>query len=121
MRLGVEESDISTLLMADYGLDLYGNAIIVNTEFAQKNKDLVQGFLEAVAAGWKDAIADPSAAVAALVKRNPAADAVLEERRLMLAVEANVMTEFVKANGMGRVDPLRPGQSLMVVCIDWVL
>ena len=25
----------------------------------------------------------------------------------MLAVEANVMTEFVKANGMGRVDPLR--------------
>ncbi|MEL6701053.1 MAG: ABC transporter substrate-binding protein, partial [Pseudomonadota bacterium] len=34
VRLGVPEEDISTILMADYGLDLYGNAIIVNTEFA---------------------------------------------------------------------------------------
>ena len=107
VRLGVPESDISTILMADYGLKLYGNAIIVNTDFAEKNEAVVKSFLVAVAAGWKDAIADPSAAVAALVKRNPAADAALEERRLMLAVEANVMTEFVKANGMGRVDPLR--------------
>ena len=107
VRLGVPESDISTILMADYGLKLYGNAIIVNTDFAEKNEAVVKSFLAAVAAGWKDAIADPSAAVAALVKRNPAADAALEERRLMLAVEANVMTEFVKANGMGRVDPLR--------------
>ena len=107
VRLGVPENDISTILMADYGLKLYGNAIIVNTDFAEKNEAVVKSFLGAVAAGWKDAIADPSAAVAALVKRNPAADAALEERRLMLAVEANVMTEFVKANGMGRVDPLR--------------
>ena len=82
MRLGVPEDDISTILMADYGLKLYGNAVIVNTDYAAANADTVKAFLGAVAAGWKDAIADPTSAAEALVKRNPAADAGLEERRL---------------------------------------
>ena len=107
VRLGVPEDDISTILMADHGLKLYGNAIIVNTEYAAANADMVKAFLGAVAAGWKDAIADPSAAAEALVKRNPAADAGLEQRRLSLAIDANVLTDYVKANGMGAIDDAR--------------
>ena len=107
VRLGVPEDDISTILMADHGLKLYGNAIIVNTEFAAANADTIKAFLGAVAAGWKDAIADPAAAADALVKRNPAADAGLEQRRLSLAIDANVLTDYVKANGMGAIDDAR--------------
>ena len=107
VRLGVPENDMSTILMADHGLKLYGNAVIVNTEYAEANGDTVKAFLGAVAAGWKDAIADPTAAAAALVKRNPAADAALEERRLELAINANVLTDYVKANGMGSIDSAR--------------
>lgn len=112
VRLGVPEDDISTILMADHGLALYGNAIIVNTEFAAANPDMVKGFLAAVADGWKDAIADPDSAIASLVERNPAADAALEKRRLMLAVDANVMTDYVKANGLGGVDSDRMAKAL---------
>ena len=112
VRLGVEESDISTILMADYGLDLYGNAIIVNTEFAQKNQALVQGFLKAVAAGWKDAIADPAVAIESLMKRNPAADPALEQRRLQLAIDANVVTEYTLENGMGGISADRMARAL---------
>jgi len=107
VRLGVPEDDISTILMADYGLKLYGNAVIVNTDFAAANGDTVKAFLGAVAAGWKDAIADPTSAAEALVKRNPAADAGLEERRLELAIDANVLTDYVKSNGMGGIDKAR--------------
>ena len=107
VRLGVPEDDISTILMADHGLKLYGNAVIVNTEFALANPDMVKKFLVAVGAGWKDAISNPEAAAAALVKRNPAADAALEQRRLQLAIDANVLTNYVKANGMGGVDATR--------------
>jgi len=107
VRLGVPEDDISTILMADHGLQLYGNAIIVNTEYAAANADTIKDFLGAVAAGWKDAIASPSDAAASLVKRNPAADAALEERRLILSIEANVLTDYVKANGMGAIDDAR--------------
>ena len=112
VRLGVPEDDISTILMADHGVDLYGNAIIVNTEFAEKNPDAVKGFLEGVAKGWVDAIADPAAAMPSLTKRNPAADAELEQRRLQLAIDANVVTDYTSANGMGGIDQDRFNNAL---------
>jgi len=112
VRLGVPEEDISTILMADYGLALYGNAIIANTDYAAANPDVIKGFLGAVAAGWKDAIANPAGAIESLIERNPAADAALEERRLQLAVDANVATEFVMANGMGGIETNRMATAL---------
>jgi NitT/TauT family transport system substrate-binding protein len=98
-RLGVPAEDITVLLMADHGVALYGNAIIVNTDWAESNPELLTGFLGAVAEGWQDAIANPEAAVAALVARNPAADAALEQRRLQLAIDANVLTPGCRRTG----------------------
>ncbi len=112
VRLGVPEDDIEVILMADYGLSLYGNAIIVNTDFAEANPDKVTGFLRAVAKGWKDVIADPAMGAAAVAERNPAADVALEQRRLQLAIDQNVLTESVKANGMGMVDAGRFAKAL---------
>ncbi|OZB19550.1 MAG: ABC transporter substrate-binding protein [Rhodobacterales bacterium 34-62-10] len=112
IRLGVPEDDITILLMADHGVALYGNAVIVNTDFAAANPEAVTGFLRAVANGWKDAIADPDMAMEALVKRNPAADAALEKRRFEMAVQANVATDWVKANGMGNIDPARMAKAI---------
>ncbi|ALI54116.1 ABC transporter substrate-binding protein [Celeribacter marinus] len=111
-RLGVPADDISVLLMADYGVDLYGNAIIVNTDFAAANPELVTGFLSAVAMGWKDAIATPDAAITALMERNPAADAALETERLQMAIDANVLTDFVIANGIGSIDADRMANAI---------
>ena len=112
VRLGVPEDDISTILMADHGLALYGNAIIANTDFAEENPELITGFLTAVAAGWKDAIADPETAITSLIERNPAADADLEQRRLQLAIDANVLTDFVQEQGIGRIDVARMEKAL---------
>lgn len=103
-RLGVPADDISVILMADNGVDLYGNAIIVNTDFAAENGEAVTGFLRAVAKGWASAVADPAKAVDALIKRNPAADAGLETERLQMAIDANVLTDYVATNGMGGID-----------------
>lgn len=111
-RLGVPDEDISVLLMADYGVDLYGNAIIVNTDFAKANPDAVTGFIGAVAMGWKDAIATPDAAIEALIKRNPAADAALETERLQMAIDANVLTDYVMENGMGGIDAGRMASAI---------
>lgn len=111
-RLGVPADDITVLLMADHGVDLYGNAIIVNTDFAATNPEQVTGFLTAVAMGWKDAIAAPGTAIEALMKRNPAADAALETERLQMAIDANVLTDYVIANGMGSIDPARMANAI---------
>jgi len=111
-RLGVPDDDISVMLMADHGVDLYGNAIIVNTDFAQANPELVTAFLGGVAMGWKDAIATPDAAIEALLERNPAADAALETERLQMAIDGNVLTDYVQANGMGGIDADRMANAI---------
>ena len=107
VRLGVPEDDISTILMADHGLELYGNAIIVNTDYAAENPQVVKGFLAGIAAGFKDVIANPEMGAKAVAKRNPAADVELEQRRLQLALDANVVTDYTLANGMGGIDAAR--------------
>jgi len=119
VRLGVPEDDISTILMADHGLALYGNAIIANTDFAEANPEAVTGFLRAVAKGWKDVIADPAAGAAMVAERNPAADVALETRRLQLAIDANVVTDYTMANGMGGVDPDRMATGLEQLALTY--
>lgn len=106
-RLGVPDDDISNILMADHGLELYGNAILVNTDWAAENGETVEKFLNAVAKGWMDVIADPAMGIEALVKRNPAADKALEQERLQMAIDQNVVTDYVKTNGMGGIDAAR--------------
>jgi len=111
-RLGVPEDDLTVILMADHGVDLYGNVIIVNTDFAAANPDAISAFLEAVAKGWVDTIADPAAAIESLVSRNPAMDSELELRRLELAMQDSVVTDWVMENGMGIIDDARFANSI---------
>jgi NitT/TauT family transport system substrate-binding protein len=119
VRLGIPEDDISTILMADHGVELYGNAIIANTDYAAANPEVIEGFLTAVAAGWNDAIADPAGAIESLVERNPAADAALEQRRLQLAIDANVVTDYARANGMGGIDDGRMARALEQIALTY--
>jgi NitT/TauT family transport system substrate-binding protein len=119
VRLGVPEEDLATILMADHGVDLYGNAIIANTDWAAENGEALSGFLTAVAQGWADAIAEPSAAIPALIDRNPAADADLEQRRLELAIDANVLTDWSMANGMGAIDAERMASALEQIALTY--
>jgi NitT/TauT family transport system substrate-binding protein len=111
-RLGIPEDDITTIMFADHGVALYGNAVIVNTDFAAENPDAVTGALTAIAMGWADAIADPAAGAAAVLERNPAGDLELETRRLQLAIDGNVLTDYVIENGMGNIDPERMATAL---------
>ena len=60
---GVPVDDIVVLLMADYGVNLYGNAIIVNPKFAAEKPEAVKGFLRAFLKGLKDTVANPATAV----------------------------------------------------------
>ena len=55
---------------------------------------------------------NPEEAVKSMVERNPAADLALETRRLILAIEGNVNTDYVKENGMGNIDTARMEKAL---------
>ena len=80
--MGVPVDDIVVMLMADHGVNLYGNTIIVNPKFAAEKPEAVKGFLRAFTKGLKDTIANPSTAVDFVIKRNDVAKKPVELERL---------------------------------------
>ena len=116
---GVPLDDIVVLLMADYGVNLYGNAIIVNPKFAAEKPEAVKAFLRAVTKSVKDTVRDPSDAVESVLKRNEIAKKDVELERLRMALRDNVVTPEVKANGFGDVDPARLDQSIDQIAMTY--
>jgi NitT/TauT family transport system substrate-binding protein len=104
---GVPASDIVVLLMADYGVNLYGNAIIVNPKFAAEKPEAVKGFLRAFLKGLKETVKNPARAVDSVVKRNDVAKKDVELERLNIALKENILTPEVRAKGYGAIDDAR--------------
>ena len=104
---GVPTDDIDVMLMADYGLELYGGAVLVNTKFASDNPEAVRGFLRAFTRGLKDSIKNPNAAIESVLKRSDGARKEIELERLRIALRDNILTPEVKAQGLGDVEPAR--------------
>jgi NitT/TauT family transport system substrate-binding protein len=103
---GVKAEDIVVMRYSDFGMDVYGNGIIVSPEMAQK-PEVVRGFIRATLKGWRDVVADPKVGIAAAKKRDPLINEALEMERLQLSLQSNVLTPYVKTNGMGDVDAAR--------------
>lgn len=111
---GVKFDDIVAMRYVDFGMDVYANGIVVSADMA-KDEKAVKGFIVATLKGWRDVIADPKAGIAAAKKRDPLIDEALEMRRLKMSLDQNVLTPYVKANGMGDVQPERFAKSVKLV------
>ena len=109
---GVAADDIVVLHMRDFGVDLYGNAIIANPDFMKFDSKAVAGFVRATIRGFQETARDPEAAMDMLMKRNPIANRAVELERLKLAMEKNVITPDVKKNGLGGVDAKRMDRAI---------
>jgi NitT/TauT family transport system substrate-binding protein len=111
---GVKFDDIVAMRYVDFGLDLYANGIVVSADML-KNDKAVKGFIAATIKGWKDVIADNKLGIAAAKKKDPLIDKALETERLQISLQTNIFTPYVKANGMGDVDPERFARSVALV------
>lgn len=109
---GVPVDDIVVLPMSDYGVDLYGNTIIVSQKFAQEKPEAVKGLLRAIMKGVQDTVKDPSSAVDSVIKRSDVAKKDVELERLKMVLEQNMLTPFVKENGFGGIDKARFAKAL---------
>ena len=109
---GVGEEDISLILMRDHGLDLYGNALIVNPDFAKANPDAVKAFVAVTVRAYLEAAKDPAGAVKHVLNHNDVAREAVELERLQMALAQNIVTDEVRANGFGGVDMERLERSI---------
>jgi NitT/TauT family transport system substrate-binding protein len=109
---GVPADDIVVLMMRDYGLDLYGNAVMANPEFIRDHPKAVAGFVRATIKGIQETLKNPDAAIDSLMKRNQIAKRDVELERLKMSLARNFVTKEVQANGLGAVDMKRLERSI---------
>ncbi|MDR3014703.1 MAG: ABC transporter substrate-binding protein [Delftia acidovorans] len=104
---GIKAADVVVMPYADFGVKLYGNAIIASPKLIKENPAAIKAFLQAFAKGAKDVIANPGAAIAYVKERDGIVNTQLETRRLQLAIDTVVNSADARAEGFGQVVPTR--------------
>ncbi|MBS0247812.1 MAG: ABC transporter substrate-binding protein [Proteobacteria bacterium] len=96
-------AELRTFLLADQGLELYGNGIAATEDYLGKNPDVVKRFVRASLKGWKFALANPQKAAEDEIKYVPTlkAEAIVDEIKVVADLAT---TAESKANGYGWFD-----------------
>ena len=100
---GIKDEDINVMMYPDYGVRLYGNAIIASDTMIRNKPEAIKGFLRAFAKASRDVMANPEAAIKVLKERDGLIDEKLELRRLKLAIASAIATPHAKSEGYGQV------------------
>jgi NitT/TauT family transport system substrate-binding protein len=116
---GVPVDDIVLLPMANYGLKLYGNAIIVHSKFAAEKPEAVKAFLQVFLRGLKEAVRRPGEAIDSVVRRDDVARKEVELERLRMAISNNIVTPEVRADGYGAVAQARFEEAIEQIALTY--
>jgi NitT/TauT family transport system substrate-binding protein len=100
---GVKAEDVVVLPYADFGVKLYGNAIIASPKLIKENPAAIKAFLLAFSKGMKDVIANPAASIETVKARDGIINTALETRRLQLAIDTVINSPDARAEGFGQV------------------
>lgn len=116
---GVPGGDLVVLRYADYGCEAYGFAVVVNPAFAATKPDAVKGFVRALIAGVNATVKEPARAADEAANRIDDGDRDLERERLRSVLIDNILTDEVKRNGLGGIDPARLDRSIDQIAQDF--
>lgn len=119
MQKGIKPEEVKNMMMSDFGLVLYGNAVMVNTDFAKANPEIVKGFVKATVKGIIDTIKDPDSAIDSVMTRNDTGDRATELARLKMSIEDNFVSPWVKENGVGDIDVSRLEKSIEQIALTY--
>ena len=108
---GVKADEVVILPYPNFGVKLYGNAIIASPKMIKENPAAIKAFLVAFARGAKDVIGNPAAAIADVKARDGIVNSELETRRLKLAIDTVINSPNARTEGFGQVNG--PRLSLM--------
>ena len=108
---GVKAADVVVMPYPDFGVKLYGNAIIASPKMIKENPAAIKAFLAAFAKGAKDVVSNPTAAIGDVKARDGIVNVELETRRLKLAIDTVINSPNARAEGFGQING--PRLSLM--------
>jgi NitT/TauT family transport system substrate-binding protein len=99
---------------ADYGLDLYGDAICVSAKMIETKPDTIRKFMAATLKGNRYAFDHPEEAIEILHKNNPEVEADVGLKEL-LDTRDLALTDEVASHGYGYIDPGRMTKTIATV------
>ena len=101
MEAAVGAENLANMLFADHGVSTYAHGYFVHTDLIKQNPALIAKFLKATYEGWREALANPAAAVDALAAEiTQGVDTKVYLANFKLVAEL-VATERTRANGLG--------------------
>ena len=109
------EKDLRFINYADYGMDLYSNAIVFSRAFARDNPKAVTGFVKAVNRAINDTLANTEAAMDTVMKREPLLKRDVEKERLLATLKEEMNHPEIAKIGLGDVDPDRLKRAISMV------
>ena len=118
-HLNISADEISIMRFSDYGVNLYGHAILTTPEFAAKHPDAIKEIVRGVAEALKASIANPALAIASLKKRDPLVDESLERHRLDLVIANAIVTDHIKKAGLGAVEMDRMQKTIDLIAMTY--
>jgi NitT/TauT family transport system substrate-binding protein len=103
MQRGVKRDDITTFRFSDYGVNLYGLALLASNKIIAENPKAVAGFVRAMNHAIIDSIAHPEKAVTAVHAFDPLTDPKKDLEKLKIQLQV-IDTDFARQHGVGAID-----------------
>ena len=110
--MNIPANNVNLMLYADFGVELYGHALITTPAFAQANPQAVTDFIRATVHGLNVMIRDRDAAFASVRKRDALLNEEVEKARIQMSLDAMFMSPNVVKNGLSNVDRPRLSRTL---------
>ncbi|HWW48732.1 MAG TPA: ABC transporter substrate-binding protein [Xanthobacteraceae bacterium] len=104
---GIPADDLALFPFSNYGIRAYGHAFVVNPKYAAEHPDSVRGFLRAINAALRATIRSPDKAIDDVMQRITTSRRDIELQRLHSVLRHNIVTDEVKAHGLGGIDIAR--------------
>ena len=102
------------MMFADYGVDVYSNALVVTDKYAKENGSIIKRLVKASLRGWEFTLRNPEEAIDILVKNRPEIDKPLMLGNLKLIIDL-FRTDRYKQNGIGWVDDKKMADSIKII------
>jgi len=109
------DSDLEFMRFADFGMDLYSNAVMVSQEMLNNHPDKVKGMVGAINKAFWEVVANPEVGLDAVMRREPLLKRQSEKERLMATLKHLIISPEMRKVGMGDIDPVRLKRSIKIV------
>lgn len=108
------QENVKYMMFADWGVDVYSNALVTTEKYAKEKPTIVKRFVKASLRGWEFALKSPEESIEIMAKHRPEIDNPVLLANLKLIIDL-FRTNRYKQHGIGWVDDKKMADSIKII------